>query len=109
MRRSDVFLSLLAACLTLFLLTFVDAGVRGNGVAADLAQQRALVRELGITDLCLFTEARYTRHLTQADLHTPFQDHPFSMEHFPTGSLFPPPRLLRDPDAGLYQKTEVSN
>lgn len=107
MRRSDAFLSLLAVCLTLFLLTFVDAGVRGNGAAADLTQDKVLVRELGITDLCLFTEARYTRHLTQADLHTPFQDHPFSMEHFPTGSLFPPPRLMRDPDADLYPKTEV--
>ena len=48
-----------------------------------------------LTDLSLFTEARYTRHLTQADRHTPFQDHPFALEHFPSGSLVTPPDLLR--------------
>jgi hypothetical protein len=52
-----------------------------------------LVQELGLSDLALFTEARYTRHPTQADQHTPFQDHPAALEHFPTGSLLPPPRL----------------
>jgi hypothetical protein len=39
----------------------------------------------------LFTEARYTRHRSQADLHAAFQDHPGALEHFPTGSLVGPP------------------
>jgi hypothetical protein len=52
-----------------------------------------MVRRLELTDLCVFTEARYTRHPSQADRFTPFQDHPFSLEHFPSGSLVaPPPR-----------------
>ena len=46
------------------------------------------------SDLALFTEARYTRHLSQADLHTAFQDHPHALEHFPSGSLYPPPWWL---------------
>jgi hypothetical protein len=50
-----------------------------------------LVRTLELTDLCLFTEARYTRHLSQADLNAPFQDHPMSLEHYPSGSLVMPP------------------
>jgi hypothetical protein len=44
----------------------------------------------GLTDLALFNEARYTRHPTQADLHSAFQDHPLAFDHFPSGSLLPP-------------------
>lgn len=51
---------------------------------------RQQVSELELTDLCLFTEARYTRHLSQADLHSAFQDHPVALEHFPSGSLVTP-------------------
>lgn len=50
---------------------------------------------LHLTDLCLFTEARYTRHLSQADLSTPFQDHPISLEHFPSGSFLGAPENIR--------------
>jgi hypothetical protein len=61
---------------------------RGNVEAVDLTVS------LGLTDLALFTEARYTRHPSQADLHTPFQDHPLSFDHFPSGSLIGPPQHL---------------
>ncbi len=46
----------------------------------------------GLTDPALFTEARYARHASQADRHGAFQDHPMALEHFPAGSLMPPPR-----------------
>lgn len=59
-----------------------------------VVQAGNLVRELGLTDLALFTEARYTRHPTQTDLHSPFQDHPGAIEHFPSGSILPPPSGL---------------
>jgi ribonuclease I len=57
-----------------------------------LEQERRLVSRLQLTDLCLFTEARYTRHLSQADRHAAFQDGPGTMDHFPSGSLVLPPR-----------------
>jgi hypothetical protein len=60
----------------------------------SLTQKADLVRSLQLTDLCLFTEASYTRHLSMTDLNTPFQDSPLSLEHFPTGSLAPPPHHL---------------
>lgn len=61
-----------------------------------LQQRREMVRILGLSDLCLFTEARYTRNPSLADIHTPFQDHPMSFEHFPSGSLVePPPHWLQ--------------
>jgi hypothetical protein len=44
----------------------------------------------------LFTEARYTRHLSQTDRFTPFQDHPLALEHFPSGSLLAIPDSLRE-------------
>ncbi len=75
----------------LFLLTFVDAARQYNSRAATLAANALLVKKLGLTDLSLFTEARYTRHPSQADLHSAFQDHPMGLEHFPSGSLLPPP------------------
>jgi hypothetical protein len=57
---------------------------------------RIMVQNLRLTDLCLFTEARYTRHPSMADLHSAFQDHPLSLEHFPSGSLTTPPRFGRE-------------
>ncbi|MEJ2119057.1 MAG: hypothetical protein P8Y67_13195 [Alphaproteobacteria bacterium] len=53
---------------------------------------RALVEALKLTDIALLTEARYTRHLSLADLHSPFQDAPMAIEHFPAGSLVAPSR-----------------
>jgi len=57
---------------------------------------RQLAQELGLTGLALFTEARYTRHPELSDRHAPFQNHPATLEHFPSGTLVPPPRHLHD-------------
>lgn len=46
---------------------------------------------LGLTDLCVATEARYTRHPAVSDPVVPFMDHPGAVEHFPTGSFWVPP------------------
>jgi len=61
---------------------------------ARLDANRELVARLGLTDLALFTEARYTRHPSQADLHSALQDHPGAFDHFPSGSLLAPPAHL---------------
>lgn len=95
-RASTVALAALAALLSLFGLTLVDGARRPPAVG--LSADRALARELGLTDLSLLTEARYTRHLSQADRHSAFQDHPAALEHFPSGALLPPPpHLAPDP------------
>jgi hypothetical protein len=52
------------------------------------------VKQLELTDLCLFTDARYTRHPSMADMHSAFQDLPMAFEHFPSGSLIAPPPHL---------------
>ncbi len=91
MRRASRYLCLLLTLLIFFGLVFVHAASKVKEEAPRLSRTGNLVRALELTDLCLFTEASYTRHLSQADFHTPFQDHPMSLEHFPSGSLFSPP------------------
>jgi hypothetical protein len=91
MRKSDFFLIFLAFTLLLFGLMVAHASFRTGKDISLLNEKRNIVKKLELTDLCLFTEASYTRHLTQADLHTPFQDYPVSLEHFPSGSIVRPP------------------
>lgn len=57
---------------------------------AEVRAKRELVRALALTDLAIWTEARYTRHPSQADFFTAFQDFPSSLEHFPAGSIMGP-------------------
>ena len=94
MRKSDSLLFYFSVCLFFLIATVVDSSSRQDAAVADLEQRVHLVRQLGLTDLALFTEARYTRHLSQSDLHTAFQDHPMSLEHFPSGSLYLPQQVL---------------
>ncbi len=92
MRKSScyfVFLALLAAT---FSALFPHARYRQAAEKHSLDTMAGMVRDLGLSDLCLFTEASYTRHITQTDLRTPFQELPMSLEHFPSGSLMLPPR-----------------
>lgn len=106
-RKAFAALLLLSLLLLAVLLSFADAARLGAASAPLLAQRRALVAELQLTDLCLFTEARYTRHLSQADLHSAFQDHPLAFEHFPSGSLVTPPAGISRAYENLVRKTEV--
>jgi hypothetical protein len=63
----------------------------------ETPQKRELVERLELTDLAIWTEARYTRHPSQADFFAPFQDGPSTLEHFPAGSVVaPPPHPLID-------------
>ena len=95
MRKSNLFFLYLAINIILLLLMFVHASFKRNTEVRFIKEKAEMVKRLGLTDLCLFTEASYTRHLSQADLHTAFQDSPMSLEHFPSGSLAAPPPGLR--------------
>jgi hypothetical protein len=87
-------------------LTLLELGVLGalllHGRAAarafdarELPALQRLASRLELTDLSLWSEARYTRHPSQADLFTPFQDFPGAPEHFPAGSVVGPEGLRR--------------
>ncbi len=101
-RKSDLFFSALVAGALLICLMFMDAAISQRLDREFVQERREVVRVLTLTDLCLFTEARYTRHPSMADLHTPFQDHPLSFDHFPSGAIMAvPPHLKRK--AGTLQ------
>jgi hypothetical protein len=91
---------LLATELGLLLALHLSAGVRAEQRQAELDDKRALVAALGLTDLAIWTEARYTRHPSQTDLFSAFQDLPAAIEHFPAGSIVAPPGHLTRPAAG---------
>ena len=95
MRKSSIFFLYLTINVILLFLMVVHASFKKEAEARFLIEKAKMVQRLGLTDLCLFTEASYTRHLSQADLHTPFQDSPMSLEHFPSGSIVAPPSSLR--------------
>lgn len=89
MIRSSLFLTLTGAAILILITLFTY----GHSVDRKMSGKRELVRTLGLTDLALFSEARYTRHPTQADLFAAFQDFPAVFEHFPSGSLVIPEPL----------------
>ena len=93
-RKSAIFLGVTILQITLLGLCFLDAGRAGKAARPALARMAATVKALGLTDLCLFTDASYTRHLALADGHAPFQEHPACLEHFPAGSLAGPPETV---------------
>lgn len=91
MRRSLQFLLFTATSLFFFLLLPLHARHKQLVTEHGTGLYGAELRKLHVTDLCLTTEARYTRHLAMADRHAPFQEHPLALEHFPSGSLILPP------------------
>ena len=94
-RPSSVFLVFISFCVLIFVsLLFVHPFLARESYRQNLAVNQKIVRDLQLTDLCLFTEARYTRHLSQADIHSAFQDHPTALEYFPSGSTLSPPKAL---------------
>lgn len=88
-RRSSLVFGLIGAGAAGFALAALHAGLSQAPGHARMDASAALVRSVGLTDLALFTEARYTRHPAMADLHAPFQDNPMAFEHFPSGTFAP--------------------
>lgn len=94
-RKSDIFLSALLLGVGLMGLIWLDATVSRGMEQQGGRERREIVRVLGLTDLCLVTEARYSRHPSMADRHAPFQDHPLALDHFPSGAIMAVPPHLR--------------
>ncbi len=94
-RRVTVFLSFLLLGFGALILLYLQAAWQLSGMAERRQAAMALVQQLSLTDLCLTTEARYTRHPSQADRHSAFQDHPLALEHFPSGTVISPPATSR--------------
>lgn len=92
LRPGDFLLVLVLVGAVLLGLSLLHAGV----LAARQSETAgpALVRNLALSDLAVFTEARYARHPATIDRLAAFQNHPMALEHFPSGSLIRPPGHL---------------
>lgn len=91
MRKSIIFISFTATLVMCIMGMLLHSRLSQSAALPELMERARLVKTLRLTDLCLFTEARYTRHPAMADRFAPFQDHPTALEHFPSGSFVTPP------------------
>jgi len=91
MFKHRVFIALTALEVLVLSVLLLFGQIRADHLlATELPQLRTTVGALQLTDLAIWTEARYTRHPSQADRFTPFQDFPSALEHFPAGSIIAP-------------------
>lgn len=95
MRPSAVFLVFVAALLAVDGILFGHWQHRAAQQKADASTRRIVVSALGLTDVSVATEARYTRHPAVTDMVVPFMDHPGAIEHFPSGSFWAEPTSRR--------------
>jgi len=91
MIKSKIFIGFtLAEILLLFFFFFSSSVFQQSSREIELNAHKELVSHLRLTDFSIWTEARYTRHPSQTDFFSPFQDFPSSFEHFPAGSVIAP-------------------
>ena len=70
-RKSNLFLFYIALNAAAFVLLLAHAHLKRETVMPALRDKAVLAERLELTDLCIFTDARYTRNPSMADLHTP--------------------------------------
>jgi hypothetical protein len=90
LRNADKFLLFLLGNVLLLALLFVHATIWSRAALPELEAAAQTVRYLGLSDLCLSTEAPHSRHPSLVDRHAPFQSHPMALEYFPSGAILPP-------------------
>jgi hypothetical protein len=91
-RRGSSLVAVWFGLLVAAAVAVIGATVVGDDGTARRDRSARLVAALALSDPALFTEARYTRNPSIADLHSAFQDGPASLDHFPSGSLVVAPR-----------------
>jgi hypothetical protein len=91
--KCKIFIGLIVIEVVLLGVFYITASLSVKKRQPALRAQRQLVKRLMLTDLAIWTEATYTRHPSQTDFFTPFQDFPAAIEHFPSGSLVAAPSV----------------
>lgn len=98
--------AVLAADLILLGVLHLATNAEREHREVEMEDKKALVQRLGLTDMALWSEARYTRHPSQADWFASFQDFPSSIEHFPAGVIIGPPLTLRSPASRIEENKQ---
>ncbi len=82
----------LGALLILGSLMFAGIADRRSAQSERLRHGQRVVTDLGLSDLALSSEARYTRHSAVSDAVVVGMDHPGGLDHFPSTLFFAPVR-----------------
>lgn len=86
----------LLTLLSVFCLVYGGVAVMAENIRSEqeqtFLQMRAVVSYLGLSDLALSTEARYTRHPAVSDSLVIGMDHPGALDHFPSTMFWAPIR-----------------
>ncbi|KJS28942.1 MAG: hypothetical protein VR64_22050 [Desulfatitalea sp. BRH_c12] len=89
---------MLAAIEGIVLFSMVTSGKFTSERAESVRRaNQQLIEVFDLTDLALWTGARYTRHVSQADLFSAFQDSMGALERFPEGGMAPLPTPMQPP------------
>jgi hypothetical protein len=89
----------------LILAALVTAGLfSANRIVPVRRCNGQLVQVFELTDLSIWTGACYTRHPSQADLFSAFQDGMGALERFPEGVLAPLPTQIRQGLSSIPQE-----
>ncbi len=102
MRPSHFLIFLLFILFLADMFLFIHAGAERREYNSQKDIMVVITAGLGLTDLCVSTEARYTRHPAVSDMLAPFMDHPGAIEHFPSGSFWAPVSQIQVTNSLLY-------
>jgi hypothetical protein len=91
LRKSTFFGLFVLVCLLSFAALGVISQIRASQFLVRSGDLVEITSALKLTDMSFADDARYTRNPSQADIFSAFQDYPGSIEHFPSGSVTPPP------------------
>lgn len=91
MSRTSLFLASIFSGMVVLAGLFIWSGASVKHRQDEVRELGRLTAALRLTDLSLSNDARYTRHPSQADIFSAFQDQPGSIDHFPSGSVTAPP------------------
>ncbi|MCG6553527.1 MAG: hypothetical protein L7F77_14485 [Candidatus Magnetominusculus sp. LBB02] len=90
MSKTKIFAAFIAIEAAVLAVLYISSANCVHCKDNEMSLKRAMVRAMRLTDAAFWTEARYTRHPSQADFFAAFQDFPSSPDHFPAGSIVPP-------------------
>ncbi len=82
--------SIVIGIVFMYVFVFSQVSAKRKVSKVSLVAQQRLVESLGVTDLIISTEARYTRHLSISDTVVISMDHPGALDHFPSSAFFTP-------------------
>jgi hypothetical protein len=92
LRPAHLALLLLATLLMAVTVVHLSVERQRHQQSRRFADLHPLVSLLGLSDLAVSTEARYTRHPAVSDRVVVVMDHPGAIDHFPSTLFFAAPR-----------------